>query len=265
MGKKMKNAPVYYALAQVRFNAVLALDQYVPAIQDNLRKAGYTDFQTSFMATINLNVSAGPEQPVPAVQPQKRYQFLNEKRTTGFVLDQASIIFQTTDYDVFESFSAEFVKGLSIVHSTADLSYSERVGIRYLDAVCPKPGEQINQYLIPSVIGIAEQLAPRELVHAISDTRTKSDKSNMVSRVTTFKQNRPGAAFPVEFGAVPIKLTDKFSKIEGLYAVIDTDCWSEDRVKFDIGGLEKALKSLHDEVEKSFNLMVTPHARSVWE
>jgi uncharacterized protein (TIGR04255 family) len=87
----------------------------------------------------------------------------------------------------------------------------------------------------------------------------------MVSRVTTFKQERPGAAFPVEFGVVSIKLTDKFNKIAGLYAVIDTDCWFEDRVKFDVGGLEKNLKLLHDDVDRSFHLMVTPYALSVWE
>ena len=84
MGKRMTNAPVYYALAQVRFNAVLALDQYVSTIQDNLRKAGYPDFEKSFMAAINLNLGAGQGQAVPALQPQSRYQFLNEGRTSGF-------------------------------------------------------------------------------------------------------------------------------------------------------------------------------------
>ena len=179
----MTNAPVYYALAQVQFNAVLALDQYLSQIQDNLRKAGYPDFEKSFMAMINLNTGVGQGQAVPAMQPQARYQFLNGDRTAGFILDQSGIVFQTADYDTFEPFLAECVKGLQIVHSAADLDYSERAGIRFLDAVCPKGDEKISQYLAPSLLGLIDQLAPRELVHSVSETRTQFEKS-------TFSESR---------------------------------------------------------------------------
>jgi uncharacterized protein (TIGR04255 family) len=265
MSKKMRNAPVYFALGQIRFNALLALDKYIAPIQDDLRKAGYPDFGQSVMTTINLNIGVGEGQPVPSQQAQSRYQFLNKSRTTGFVLDPTGIVIQTTDYDVFETFSEEFLKVASIVHAAADLDYSERVGLRFLDAVCPKQGEKISEYLVSSLLGIADELAPRELVHAISDTRTRFEQTTLVSRVTTFKQASEGAAFPAEFGIVPVKLTDRFAKLTGLYAVIDTDCWVDDRTKFDVGGLEKTLNSLHDEVDRSFKLMVTPHALSVWE
>jgi uncharacterized protein (TIGR04255 family) len=264
MGKRMKIAPVYYALAQVRFNAVLALDQYVSAIQDNLRRAGYPDFEKSFMATVNLNLGAGPGQ-VPAMQPQARYQFLNEGRTAGFLLDQASLVFQTTAYDTFGPFSAECVKGLNIVHGAAELNYSERVGIRFLDAVCPQPEEKISQYLAPSLLGLVDQLGPRELVHSISDTRTRFEKTTLVSRTTIFRQELEGAAFPAEFGQVSVRVGERFRSVKGLYAVIDTDCWIEDRAKFDVSSLEKGLLLLHDESRRSFDLMVTPHALSVWE
>ncbi len=265
MGKKMTNAPVYYVLAQVRFNAVLALDQYVSPIQDNLRKAGYPDFEKSFMATINLNLGAGQGQAVPAMQPQARYQFLDEHRTAGFILDQSGIIFQTTNYDTFEPFLAECAKGLSVVHGAAELNYSERVGIRFLDAVCPKPDEKISQYLAPSLLGLMDQLAPRELIHSQSETRTQFEKTTLVSRATILRQEPEGAAFPTDFGVVSIRLAEKFRKVKGLYAIIDTDCWLEDRAKFDVGSLEKRLRSLHDEIRRSFDLMVTPHALRVWE
>jgi uncharacterized protein (TIGR04255 family) len=38
MSKKMSNAPVYYALAQVQFNPVAAMAKYVDDIQDILRR-----------------------------------------------------------------------------------------------------------------------------------------------------------------------------------------------------------------------------------
>lgn len=57
MGKKMENAPVYYVLAQVRFNAVLALEQYVPAIQDSLRKMGFPDYEKAVVATLSEDLA----------------------------------------------------------------------------------------------------------------------------------------------------------------------------------------------------------------
>ncbi len=44
MGEKMKNAPVYFTIAQVRHNPVLRLGAYADEIQDRMRKAGYPDF-----------------------------------------------------------------------------------------------------------------------------------------------------------------------------------------------------------------------------
>ena len=86
-----------------------------------------------------------------------------------------------------------------------------------------------------------------------------------MSRATIFRQELQGAAFPAELGQVPVRLAEKFRAVTGLYAVIDTDCWFEDRVKFEVESLEKRLRSLHHEIRRSFDLMVTPHALKVWE
>ena len=67
---RMQNAPIYFALVQVRFNALLTLETYIPAIQDVLRKTGYADFSKNVMATINLNFGApGVAAQMPMAQP----------------------------------------------------------------------------------------------------------------------------------------------------------------------------------------------------
>src|SRR5258708_5186908 len=137
MGTKMSNAPVYYALAQVRFNPIALMEQYVPKIQDTFRKAGYPDFQKMVVASISVNTGVGENQ-IPAFQQQVRYQFLNEEKTAGFVVDPTGVTFQITDYDTFAPFSAALFKGVGILHDTLELSYSERIGMRVLDAVVPR-------------------------------------------------------------------------------------------------------------------------------
>jgi uncharacterized protein (TIGR04255 family) len=268
MGKKMSRAPIYYALAQVRFNAVLALDQYVPTIQDDFRKVGFTDYQKVFLATINLASTdpAQQNQQVPAFQPVARHLFLNEARTAGFTLDQAGIIFHVTDYHTFEPFLESVLQGLDIVHRAATLSYSERIGLRFLDAICPTQGDDISAYLAPSVLGLFDKLAPRELVYAFSETRTKSGNATLVSRSVIYRQEVAGPVmFPQDLQPIPLTLGEQFKTVKGIYAVVDTDSWLEEREKFEIGGLQKRLILLHNDLSRSFELMVTPHALHSWE
>lgn len=265
MDGKMSNAPVYYALAQVRFNALAALDQYLPAIQDSLRKVGFPDFERSFLSTMAvLNAPASALTMPPSLQPQARYSFLNESRTSGFVLDQAMMFYQTTDYDTFEPFLSDFLKGLTIVHEAAQLSYTERVGVRFLDAVCPREGESLALYLVPSVLGLSGELRPRELTFSISETRTKLAETTLMSRVTIFDQEPKGAAFPFELQPINVRLTERFQSVTGLYAVIDTDSWLEQREKFSIDRLEARLRLLQKDLRRSFDIMTTPHAIEVW-
>ncbi len=106
MGIKMRHAPVYFTIAQARFNSILALDSYAPQIQERLRKEGFPDAKKGFLATINLNLAAPTEASAPQVPVAQttRYMFCNMEQTSGCILDQGALSFQTTDYDVFEKF-----------------------------------------------------------------------------------------------------------------------------------------------------------------
>ena len=44
MGKALKSPPVYFTVAQLRFNPILQLGEYLPAIQEAFRRARYSDF-----------------------------------------------------------------------------------------------------------------------------------------------------------------------------------------------------------------------------
>lgn len=260
MGKKMKNAPVYYALAQVRFNTLAALENYIPSIQESLRKAGYPDFKPQQTTTL---IFGTPTTPKPTVV--TRYLFLDALLSSGFLLDQSWMSYQTTNYDTVEPFLTAFFDGLRVVHAEATLSYSERIGIRFLDAVQPRADENVSHYLQPYVLGLSDKLDGRQLVHSISETRSSQGKNNLVGRAVIHSQEKGGVAFPEEMQPVFLKLRDRFSDIRGEYAIVDTDSWIEERQTFDLNYLEKTLKLLHDNMRRSFDLMVTPHALGVWD
>ena len=54
MGTPLKNPPVYLTLAQVRFNPILKLADFLPSIQESFRQAGYPDFNRQRIISIQL-------------------------------------------------------------------------------------------------------------------------------------------------------------------------------------------------------------------
>jgi len=266
MGQKMKNAPLYFTIAQARYNPVLSLKTYMPDIQEHMRNAGYPDFTQGVTMVFNiaLAVSGDASQPPPPpVQHVDRYVFSNMERTRGFILQPNALSFQATQYDTFELFSSEFKKGLEIVHKFVGLNFSERIGIRYLDAVVPKSGEDISMYLVPEVLGISSRLKLNEIIHSFSETLGRIDSIGQVIARTLIQNRKLG--FPPDIQLDGLKLMEKFANVECLHAIIDTDGAFEGRETFDIAKIMKRLDELHNEASNSFQATITDFARSVWQ
>ena len=61
MSERMSNAPVYYALAQARFNPIAAMSKYIEQIQDRLRQEGYPLFERQQVMRLRVpGGGAGP-------------------------------------------------------------------------------------------------------------------------------------------------------------------------------------------------------------
>ena len=262
MGQKMTNAPVYFTVAQVRFNPVLNLESYLSAIQDRMRAAHFPDFKREVFQQLVVSFSGGEagKPPAPSFQPGARCLFGDIEGTTSFVLENNALALQTTAYETFETFSKMLLHGLSIVHEAIKLDFTERVGLRYLDAVLPKAGESLADYLTPEVLGLSQKL-PGQLSHSFSETVTINTTGKLVSRVI-IQEGHVG--LPPEMLALAPKLEPRFTQPKGRHAIIDTDAFREQREAFKLDGLEAVLDMLHAEILKSFEATVTPHAFKTW-
>lgn len=267
ISKKMRHAPVYYTIAQVRHNPVLRLATYAPEIQDRMRKAGYPDYRPGKSLIINLmqQPTDGSTQPQgPVAETIERHTFLSMDGTRGFIVEQGSFSFHTTEYDTFGVFSEQFFAGLEIVHQCLSLDFSERVGIRYLDAVVPASGEsELKEYLAPGVLGLAGRLpddAPIAL--SMSETHIQMPDANLLSR--TIIQNGP-LGFPMDLAAQDLQVPQRFQKVSGVHAIIDTDASQEGREPFDLVRLRLRLDMLHTKIRMAFDASVTEYALKMWE
>lgn len=263
MGQKMNNAPVYFTIAQVRFNPVLNLEGYLAAIQDKMRAAHFPDFKRETFQRLIVPFGAGEagQAPTPSFLAQARCIFGDIESTSGFILENNALTFQTTAYDTFDTFSKTLLDGLGIVHDTLRLDFTERVGLRYLDAVLPKPNESLSDYLTPEVLGLSQKLSG-QMAHSVSETVTINAVGQLVSRVVI--QNGH-VGLPAELMAFSPKIEPRFTQPEGCHAIIDADAFYEKREAFNLERLEAKLLALHDDViKKSFEATVTAHALAVW-
>lgn len=266
MGEKLKNAPVYFTIAQVRHNPVLRLGAYAPDIQDRMRKAGYPDFKKGVAIALALTSEVGDEAQAksPEVQRVERLMFFNTESTKGFIVEQNALSFHTTEYDTFGTFADEFMKGLGIVHECVTLAHTERIGLRYLDAIVPPGGaEGLADYLAPGVLGLSSRLPEDVRVsHSFAETHIQTGECAVLAR-TIIQAGRLG--FPLDLQPIGVKIADRFQEINGVHAIVDTDASIEARHTFDLDVIKAQLKTLRKGVGLAFDATVTPHAVAAWK
>lgn len=263
MGTKLNNAPVYYTVAQVRFNPVLELDGYVPAIQSKMREAHFPDYKKEVFQQLVLpfDGTGQGQMAAPTVTPQSRYLFGDINGRSLFLLETNALSFQTTNYDTFESFSQTLMKGLHILHEALRLDFVERIGLRYLDAVQPiKDGETLRDFLVPEVLGLALR-GEGQLQHSVSETIVSTAAGQLVSRVL-IRHGHIG--LPMELSGLAPSIAPRFTQRESLHAIVDTDASFGSRDVFDLSKVEARLEALHGEIGKSFRATVTEYALASW-
>jgi len=260
MGTPLKNPPVYFTLAQVAFNPVLKLPEFIPTIQEAMRQSGYPDFRADKKVAIELRVQDGRPTPFPV--PFERFLFGNVGQTHCFILGTAFLTLQSTKYGRFEDFSAIFMKGLELLHSTVTLDFTERIGLRYLDHVAPRAGEDLSQYLEGEVLGLSARLNGTP-VHAYSETLTKVDNMMLLSRVAI---QEGGLALPPDLSLEGMAIAQRFlDRPAGKQATLDNDGYVEAREVFDVGAIANRLGALHDVIGGAFRAESKPHAFNVWD
>jgi len=266
MGKKLHNAPVYYTIALVQFNAILDIDSFVTEIQSKMRAADFPDFKKAVVQGIVFSPDVASMKPgqsaAPAVSSQLRYLFGDIDGTSLFLLDQNALSLQTTKYDTYGIFSEMFLKGLGILDEVLHLQLIERIGLRYLDAILPdkKKEETLEKFLIPEVLGLSIHNEGM-LQHSVSENFFKSATRQIISRIII----RNGKVeLPVELSQFTPAINQRFTQKEGLHAIIDTDVFDCQRERFILANVKNKLSKLHDDHTKSFRTIVTDDALNSW-
>lgn len=256
---KMTRAPVFYTLAQVQFNPIVQMSDYVAQLQERLRRTHFPDFRAENQFELKIRRL---DEAQPDVQPSqnKRWSFTNADRTEGYLLLSDALVFHTTMYDTFSDFLQKTIFGLTLIHEIVELNYIERIGLRYLDAVTPMGEDTLQQYLDPSLLGFSANLEGR-LSHSFTETVTAVGEGNLVARAII----TDGAlALSPDLMPLQLKLQSRFADINSRNAVLDTDYFVVKRSSFDLTEIEEQLKDAHKNIKNTFKISVTDYAMEKW-
>ncbi|MBD2298817.1 TIGR04255 family protein [Nostoc sp. FACHB-87] len=256
---KMTLAPVFYTLAQVQFNPITQMSDYVAHLQERLRRSGFPDFRDENQVELEIR-RLDESQPDVRHIPHRRWSFTNTECTEGYVLLSNALVFHTTRYETFADFLNKTISGLSLVHEIVELAYVERIGLRYLDAVVPMDNDTLQQYLSPSLLGFSPSLQG-SLNHSFTETVTTIGSGNLVARALI---TDGGLALSPDLMLLQLKLKPRFTEINGRNAVLDTDYFVVRRDSFDLKEIEDQLLKAHDIIANAFNVSVTEYAREKW-
>lgn len=249
----LKNSPLVLVLTQVKFSAVMALDRFVPEIQEQLRHKGFPRFIRGQMQEILLTPNSPPKLSVT-----DRYEFQDKDERLGIVLTTNYLAVQTNNYGCFKDFQEIFTTALLVVNRVLRVGLLERIGLRYVDLIRPGQNESLSQYLNPGLVGIdPKSVGVKSWTSRFEQTGT-TELGTLVTRCTQLPQILPPDLFPS---------TLKYSielKPNEMGTLLDFDHFVERSEDFDTKRVVSITGELHNALDLAFRNSVTPYALERW-
>jgi uncharacterized protein (TIGR04255 family) len=258
MGVRMSKPPIFYIIGQVQFSPILEMRQYVPKIQEQLRKE-FPDFKEDAINAFQLQFESG--KPKPAFNQTSRWHFNKPDGMSGFLLQPTSLSFHTTAYNTFEPFLADMMRGIEIVHKAAALGLVESVAIRTLDVVVPEAETKVQQYLNPQACGLSEDLDGELRQSSVECVRDFPPHGALISRVAIVNGS---LGMPMDLYPLTLELKPKLKTLNTWHAILDNDRQEKRRFDFDPGSIRTGLTEVKKGATEAFLKSVSPFALDRW-
>jgi uncharacterized protein (TIGR04255 family) len=246
-----------YVVAQVNISAVVAIERYVPEIQERLRKSGFPGYSNVQVPEIVFDALGAR----PVVTPLSRYEFQNKKERTGIVLTPKSIAVHTNEYSTFDGFHAIIKLALETIHATAALQLHERIGLRYVDLIELEREEGLKDYLAPHLLGYDQATIGVSRGEFSFQFEGNTPYGRLVARHYPPQVRN---MLPPDLAGVSLNYGYRPAPSPGRAALIDFDHAADYKGDFVIEEILETLENLHDGLDIIFRDSVTKAALENW-
>jgi uncharacterized protein (TIGR04255 family) len=252
---RLRYSPLVYVIGQVRISPVVAIEKYIPEIQEQLRHKGFPRFVKGQIQEIRFEIDAAPK--MHAVD---RYEFQNKEGTSGIALTMDFISLHTSKYEVYGKFEETLSAALTIIHQVVSLSLVERIGLRYIDLIRLSAGEKFSDYLQPGLLGLEEEKLGVQKSLSRFELVGITDVGKLVVR---YSQSDNGAFLPADLMPSSLKHDVQIPSGEKV-AFLDLDHFAEESHDFETVSVLETLGRLHENLDRTFRSAVTATALQKW-
>lgn len=255
--RKLANSPLSLVLCQVRFSPLMAMADYMPNVQDQLRRGGYPVNASIPVREFQLGSA------VPAARDRIHWEFMAKDRRSSVVVAEGFVVLQTMAYDDFETFIEQLKTVVSTLDDTVGGLLLQRIGLRYVDAIVPREGETWRDYVQPCLHGFGSPLFKESEVLRLHQTVAQTAAGTMLVRL---HQNREGNVLPPDLGSGGLSAQARRAKQGEITTLLDIDHFhSCDEEEYDQERFEEVAWKLKEASYAVFaDSVVTKHALEVW-
>lgn len=247
--------PIVFVLAQVVISGLLKISQFIPDIQEGLRKIGYP--RTSKASIFELTMSA---EKGPSLSGSDKWIFSTKDNSAAVVINEKFIVFEVGVYKGFIKFSEDFKEVLRIFKEVTELELSERLGLRYINLVREASDTTFNDLLQPQLLGLNENSLG--LMETTNFYQIRGSSSEGIVTVNLW-QTRDGSFLPPDIDPTGVTIDSRVEAGESV-RILDIDHVSRKDRDFAPELLVDALQPMHNRVETIFVASVTTQALDYW-
>ena len=254
--QQLTRAPLIYVLAQVRTTPVLSIAKFVPEIQERLR-GKYPRFNQHTIQALSF----GPEVNAPTQETIQRWEFIDKAGTTGFILDQASLILHTTEYPTFKPFVERLREGLEVIVDVTNVSLIERLGLRYVDLIEAVEGQSVADYVDDGLRGFPLDGVSVNMSVTRTESKARTKEGQIVAKYVEYID---GSVLPNDLMPISLAMSKTPAK-DVIIGHLDIDHFQTETFDFEVDEIVHRMWSLHDTTSKVFKATATNFAMESWK
>ena len=256
---RLSNAPLVLVLTQVITSAVLKIGDFIPDIQEQLRKRGYPICRRDQTQQFEFSPSVNPQIIETSTT---QWTFLSKDSREAIVVNQNSIVFQTTKYDKFDNFGEHLKVILSDISEITKVALYEQLGLRYVNLIRKNPGESFEKYLVRGLHGLSsEELRFDDI---LGRNYQMTGKTKMGVLHIKLRQTKEGIFLTPDLDPGHLNFPNKPPTGEDV-SILDFDhIYLTIPQDFVVDEIHNKVCKLHQHIEYAFIKAVTQEALSEW-
>ncbi|MFC1482594.1 TIGR04255 family protein [Myxococcota bacterium] len=259
----LSKQPLVLVLCQVKFSPVRRMADYIPAIQEEFRRHWYPLEKAGKIQQLTVTPTG------LQTTEQERWEYRTKDEQWSILVMQDAVVLQTTAYRKFEDYAKQLELAVGTVLRITEheeLGLLQRIGLRYIDLIRPREGEDFRYYLRPGLHGVQDDVfnpgTHRIHIESAGSTKVGDEDGMMVVRIV---QNSEGFDLPPDLlGGAP-----KFAaraKAGELATLVDMDHFLSGKFDPGVEWIIETAYRLHDHLVETFHEhVITPEAVEVWK